>query len=360
MRIVYFLVKPQKPESDPSYNRIFLYCKGLKEKGVDSYLYLIPPTQGKSRILILFSIIGNYFKIFSFLLRKAKRNDVLVFYGETLYFLLFPFLSLWYRLVIERNEYPNYLISPGVERKEKSERFLKRLKYAEGLITCSTYLDKFYRQYLSDNAWTLIAPLIVNVNDFAQSPSSEKNEDDIILYCGSFNNNKDGIPILIEAFSELHKKYPTYQLYLVGGGNDTEVAKMHKCAEEHAVSDCVVFTGMVPHSSIPSYFSKAKIFALARPNNKQAEGGIPSKLAEYMAARKPCVITSVGDLPNYFTGGIDCYMAEPSSATSFAKELEKCILNDNSKMVENAYNKVKSFDYVIQSDVLLEKLYDER
>lgn len=66
---------------------------------------------------------------------------------------------------------------------------------------------------------------------------------------------------------------------------------------------------------------------MARPNNRQAKGGFPTKLGEYLATSKPVVLTKVGEIPLFLTDGVNAYLSEPDNAESFAKKLDEALSN---------------------------------
>jgi len=73
--------------------------------------------------------------------------------------------------------------------------------------------------------------------------------------------------------------------------------------------------------------SKAVMLALARPENKQAEGGFPTKLGEYLATGKPVVVTNVGEISVFLKNNVNAFIARPGDAKDFADKM-KLVLED--------------------------------
>lgn len=348
MTIKYFVEVPKDHNSDAALNRAKLFEKGLKESGVNCSV--VKFVYGKYRHkwwYRLYYLLKNHYR----LLYHSLTSDIIVLYGGLISFrVLFNILSKVKCLVIERTEYPTSLISQAKISKEEMDKELKLLryyKYAKGFITCSSFLKEYYTQFAS-NAIYHISPLIVDMAAFSKE-RTEYSKTNLIVYCGSFNNLKDGIPTLIEAFLIVSKKYPQYKLMLIGGGSKENEELFRNLIREKGLEEKVVFTGKIPHHEMSNYLSKAEICALARPDNKQAEGGIPSKLAEYLASGRPCVITNVGDISLYMKDGYNCYMAAPSSVMDFAKKLEECIESKtNETIILNGLRTVQQFNYSVQ------------
>ena len=136
-----------------------------------------------------------------------------------------------------------------------------------------------------------------------------------IAYCGAVSYDKDGVNILVEAFSKFHRTHQDYRLYIIGKGIDHNVInKLKWLAQKEEVEDAVVFTGSIPPSEMPQMLYDASILALSRPDNLQAQNGFPTKLGEYLATGKPVVVTGVGEI------GVNGYLSEPNS-DSFADKL---------------------------------------
>jgi glycosyltransferase involved in cell wall biosynthesis len=85
--------------------------------------------------------------------------------------------------------------------------------------------------------------------------------------------------------------------------------------------DNVIFTGLIPYKQIPEKLKSCDVLVLARPSGTQAEAGFPTKLGEYLASKKPVVITKVGDIPAFFTDGFNALLAEPDSPGSVANKI---------------------------------------
>ena len=124
-----------------------------------------------------------------------------------------------------------------------------------------------------------------------------------------------------------------------------------------------MFTGQILPSAMPQMLVDAKILALARPNNLQAQNGFPTKLGEYLSTANPVVVTSVGEIPLFIKDGVNGFLAEPDSPKSFADKLiwvadhyeEACrVAARGRKLAEN------EFSYKTQSKVLYDLMNNEK
>lgn len=361
--IHYIIYGGKDYRASASYNRVRLVCDGLKASGINVKLHLLRLKGNKNRYLNLFaryvySYIINLIHALSICYSVSKK-DVVIFYGEFDFYWIFPLFGEKTNFVVEHNEYPYFMINDkyGVLNRYVSKKNLEYLKYASSVITCSSYLADFYHKYVNE---IYIIPLIVSLEEFDKIPRNNQSSfGEYIAYCGNFNNNKDGVPTLIDAFKLFHEKHPQMRLVLIGSGTDNNVNRFKAVIREYGLSDQVVFTGSLPHEEVGKWLVGATMLALARPDNLQAKGGVPSKVGEYLASGVPCVITKTGDLPNYLSDGVDCFLCEPDSAVRFSKRLEDCYMSDRELIGQKGQEAAKQFDYIYQSERLISFLMEQ-
>lgn len=355
MKVYYFLFG-KKSNSSASFNRVNLFAEGLNSQGVIAKVNVIDLAPFRFPLLNkLFApiLLIYYFSPFIIYI----HNSVLIFYGESVAYRFFSLLRKFNTIIVERNEFPTHLIwTDGVSKKMEKFciSFLLSLKYVDAFITCSNELKTYYLNYLQKDTPIFISPLIVKVSEFDQYRGANENK---ISYCGDWGNNKDGVDILIQAFALIHSKYPALRLSLIGGSTEQVERKLHDLVEELNIKPFVDFVGRVDHNNLPNYLSSSRILVLARPANKQAAGGIPSKVAEYLSTKRPVVLTDVGELRYFLQDGKNCYMCKPDSSNEFANKMDYALSDCNSGIIGiNGYNTVLQFDYISQSKSLSEFL----
>ncbi len=274
------------------------------------------------RIGLYYAGLLNMFRT----IRREHRNqkvDVLFLgvysNGISLAVYLFSRL-LGIKLIQERSEYP-FLSYSGITGKIRLGIYLHIVcRLFDGFIVISKALKTYFRPYLRKDAPMMVLPILVESERFRKGAPAES---PVISYCGSMQGNKDGVPLLIEAFSRLAGRFPDARLRLIGSTGFEGFEKLEKRIDELGITDKVEFTGVVGRDEMPGIFQRSRILALARPESKQAEGGFPTKLGEYLAAERLVVITAVGDIPDYLTDGENALLAEPGSVESFAGKLEE-------------------------------------
>lgn len=216
-----------------------------------------------------------------------------------------------------------------------------------------------YYQSLSKNpkAKFLHLPMTVDLERF-DNIGSNGNEFELpyILFVGVMNNFKDGVDILIKSFNLIKEKYPNYKLYLVGPWQYDTQGHLN-LIKEYGLENRVFWMNEYSREKIPAIISNASLLVLPRPNSKQAQGGFPTKLGEYLASGKPVCATRVGEIPNYLVDNESVFFAEPGSVESFAEAMEKALSNPEiAEMVGMNGRKVAEKEF--NKDIQAKKLYD--
>lgn len=256
--------------------------------------------------------------------RENKRQKEILFIYSTnvIDYILYFFLSkkLSFKYITERNEYPTL-----VREKKPLKSFLYRklllswvYKLFDGIILMTDPLIKYYSPYLNKKAIVVKIPMTVDFERFEDkidNTSGEKKEK-YIFYAGSLSQSKDGIETLIESFSIVHKRLKELKLKIAGGSQNeiNSLSNKMKLNDAHPIE----FLGTVDRDRIPNLINEASLLVLPRPESKQAEGGFPTKLGEYLASGNPIIATPVGDIPKYLTHNKDIFFCDNLNTNSFA------------------------------------------
>ena len=217
------------------------------------------------------------------------------------------------------------------------------------LIVLSSYLKNFYISHGYPTKQLFILPNLVNLDEFFSIASAdrvvnERKERVVIGYSGT-PVRKDGILDLLQAFGLLVRNYRNVELLVIGDISQTVTAIQYlkAKAEELCIPESQIrFTGLVDFMEVPGLLNCCDILVLARPSGQFAEAGFPTKLGEYLACKKPVVVTKVGDIPKYFEDKVNAVLVDPDNSVSICKGINFLIENpDIAKAIG-----LKGFDWV--------------
>jgi len=127
-----------------------------------------------------------------------------------------------------------------------------------------------------------------------------------------------GLPVLIEAFRQLHTNAPAARLLIVGDG--PERASLTAMVDDYGLSEAVRFTGAVTHDAVPALLSAMDVAVAPYPNLPDFYFS-PLKVLEYMAAGVPVVASRIGQLRDLIRQNVSGILCPPGDAATLAAAL---------------------------------------
>ena len=283
--------------------------------------------------------IGKHFQALriKIRLRKEIQNFDGILWAEndlTIWKMISTISNKSFKLILEMSEFldihqynkGNALQKRAADAKKTyfENTFIKKL---DGFVLMTKTLMNHFNTF-SNHPPLLHLPMTVDLERFHKqmAPPLEFKKP-YIAFVGVMDDDKDGVNILIEAFYKIAKDYPKLKLYLIGGWNYDTPAHQ-ELIKELELDDCVYWVGEYPRDTIPSIICNAKLLVLPRPDSKQAQGGFPTKLGEYLATGRPVCATTVGEIPEYLEDKKSVFFAKPGSVTSFVNSMSNALKND--------------------------------
>ncbi len=389
---IIILTKDSFPIGLASTNRIHCYAKGFIEHGSKVKVLCIKPTErgnnvvnkevngiydnipfiytGKETIyssLFIKRRIQNIAGLVGVLRIISKENqvhkiDALIIYlnAPFIEFILFLFSRiLKITLLKEESEHPEiYFPMKGFFNNSFRRCYIK-YNYClyDGLLLMTHHLMQYFSLNKRIGARLLHVPMTVDSKRFEIKPNST-NTESYIAYCGILNDNKDGVNILISAFSQISGEFDHLKLFLIGNAESESKLKVYlELTIKEQIIDKVVFKGNVSREEIPELLGNAKLLVLPRPYSRQSEYGFPTKLGEYLATGIPVVATKVGEIPLYLNDGIEAYLAEPGSIDSLTFKMKEALSDYEHALDVGRKGKdvvLRYFNYQIQSTSILD------
>lgn len=235
------------------------------------------------------------------------------------------------KLVLVRSEFPS-LIRIKSKYTMLYKLFFEKwiFKLYDGFALMTNTLVDYFKPLSKKNAKFELIPMTVDINRFTGIHNSPFNFK-YIAYAGSLSNEKDGLDILLQSFINVAAIHPDIHLVILG---DTTKSNFYNKlvsiinTEGLCYKDRIHFTGRIDSSLIPQYLTNASVLALARPDSKQAQGGFPTKLGEYLATGNPVIVTKVGEIPNYLIDKKNAILCEPGSINDFTNKLDWALKNE--------------------------------
>ncbi len=358
MRIAILLHEPY-PNGMATSNRIHLYAKGLLELGNEVRIFIPRSTEEHGKIYnyeIKGKYEGVYFKYAcnpirsSRFLQRRIQNIV-----STLNFLTF-FVNYKPNIVIvvsnafrdifsakvcsiiikskiirEKSEVPFHRLNEISKNKE--QRIIAEFNLFHGIIVISDTLRDFFIKDLSLKVKILEVPILIDNNKYILNKGSNNIIKPNLVYTGSLSNYKDGILLIIKAFSRIAKKYPQVRLIMTGDINSSpDKEKILKYIEIYKIKTRVDLTGYISKERLIRLTSTATALLLAKPDNRQNRYNMATKIGEYLLTGRPVVLSSVDPLCNHLTNRENAFIVNPDE--NEIAEMLKFILDNPEKASE--------------------------
>lgn len=336
--MIYFLCYSYEPNT-ATYNRMLAYWKNLDKMKVPVHLVFLMPGDKKSKIEYVFETVkveycweryyinNRFFKYLSYFfyqylfLKQIKKGDKVCVFGlEKITSQVLKKKGV--ELYLESTECPEvYGSSLNKIHNSTVLEYLDYCKKSTALFVISSTLKEYYISKGVEEKKVFILNMTVDPERF-QNLHKETSKEKYIAYCGNVSNSKDGVDKLIRSFAMVVKRYPEIKLYIIGDKpSDNDVSGNFQLIEELGIKPNVVFTGRVLAADMPQILKDAELLTLARPDNKQAKYGFPTKLGEYLMTENPVVVTSVGDIPKFLKDGVSALIASPNDDNEFAEKI---------------------------------------
>jgi glycosyltransferase involved in cell wall biosynthesis len=158
-------------------------------------------------------------------------------------------------------------------------------------------------------------------------------EGPFVLFVGRLASNK-GLPALVRAFGDLHRRDPTAFLVLVGADGG-EQAAVERLVRELGLTDRVRITGFVADEALlASAFREARLFAL--PSQYEAFGLV---LLESLAQGTPVIASRVGGIPEFIEDGKCGRLIPPEDSSALASAFQELWQDEPTRLRWGSYGR---------------------
>ena len=259
-------------------------------------------------------------------------------------------------IVHERTEMPDIFFDNTSKSQRALKAYLNKVSKFDKIFTISNPIRDYFIEHDVPSEKIHIYPMIVDPHRF-DGIHKQKQAFHYVAYCGNLSNSKDGVADLIEAYGKSKAKI-THKLMLIGSipsGVDKSI--YDTLIKEYSIEEKTVFLGQVSRDEMPQILMNADALLLCRPDNRQALGGFPTKLGEYLSTGNPVLVTRVGDIGKYIVDGENGFLANPGDVDDFSRKLDY-IVDNYEKACEIGYRgrdlAYDAFNYSVQTNKVVE------
>jgi glycosyltransferase involved in cell wall biosynthesis len=165
-----------------------------------------------------------------------------------------------------------------------------------------------------------------------------------LLFLSRFIKGK-GVFELLDAFRQVHSRFPNTELVMAGDGPERSL--MEEYVRQHNLTGVVKFTGYLRGLDKGDILMNSDIFIL--PSYGE---GLPIVLLEAMAAGLPIICTSVGGITDIFENGKNGILLSSVSAKRINEAVSTMIENREWRIEIGCHNRMIAWEYYEASSVL--------
>lgn len=229
-------------------------------------------------------------------------------------------------------------------------------QHLDATVTATEWIaDSLRQRGLPDTSVVHNFPKIANL----KSESSRTSGNPALVYVGGLSDVR-GIFDMLELIKYLRNEGRDVSLKLVGPFEDEEYRDLATTfVKENGLTEAIEFTGRVDYTDVFEHLDSAGI-GLALLDTDHYEGGIPTKMFEYMYSELPVIITDIQATDRYFSPAWGVVVPENDTQTQATAICELLDDPERSKAMGAAGRAAveASFCWEREERKLLE-LYDE-
>lgn len=213
--------------------------------------------------------------------------------------------------------------SPWSQREDAGvlERLLSPLAGTVGAVTISGALHEWVAaEYRGRPGRRVVdVPILVDVHE--QTPVDYPTGDPLVVFAGSpvYRNT---IRFIFDAMRQVWRSHPECRLVVTGAApNDPRADWLREEMRRADYGDRVDVVGYLSRDELMDLYGRAHALLIPLFDDQQSRARFPTKIGEYLAAARPVVTNSVGEIPLYLTDGVDGIVCPPDDPVVYGRAI---------------------------------------
>lgn len=224
---------------------------------------------------------------------------------------------------------------------------------ADGVITISSYLNKYYQK---KGLKTVIIPPLVNISHYLLLNQYKSNNAITLIYVGQpfpLNSKnvkeksfKDRLDKVIDVLYELKEIDFIFDIYGLTLEQYTSVVKFQNNKID-GLKNKMKFHGYIKNEIAREKIAEADFTIFFRDVNKMTTAGFPTKIVESISCGTPVITNNTSDLKEFIVEAASGFIVNIKNDDSLKKDIKKilCLKRDDITIMKNYCRDSKVFSY---------------
>lgn len=162
-------------------------------------------------------------------------------------------------------------------------------------------------------------PILVDVDE--RQPAPYPTGDPLVVFAGS-PDYKPTIRFIFAAMAEVWRTHPECRLAVTGAEpGDPKSDWLRAAVREAGLGDRVDLVGYLSREELLGLYARAHALLIPLFYDQRSQARFPTKIGEYLAAARPVVTSDVGEIPRFFTDGLDALVRPAGEPVAFGRSV---------------------------------------
>lgn len=205
------------------------------------------------------------------------------------------------------------------------ERLWSPLAGMAGAVTISAKLHKWAagESWRSRRLRIVDVPILVDIDE--QQPAEYPTGEPLVVFAGS-PGDKTLIRFILAAMEVVWSAQPQCRLALTASDPDFPRAGwLWTETGQAGIASRVDLVGYLSRAELLTLYERAHALLIPLVNDQRSKARFPTKIGEYLAAARPVVTSAVGEIPRYFTHGVDAVVCPPGDPVAFGRAIAELL-----------------------------------
>lgn len=201
------------------------------------------------------------------------------------------------------------------------ERLWSPLAGMDGAVTISADLHEWAAHETEARRHFRIVdvPILVDVNE--QKPDDYSSGEPLVVFAGS-PNYRTTIRFILSAMQEVWRSHPECRVAITGAtAGDPAADWLQMEVHQAGLGTRVDLVGYLSRPELLDLYGRARALLIPLFDDQQSRARFPTKIGEYLAAARPVVTNSIGEISRYLTDGFDAIVCPPNDPVAFGRAI---------------------------------------